>query len=312
MDISKEPGAFAFAELVQAHFYEGMANQDLNPERNFDARKSSRFWCHMPWLNQGDSQREAIHGLTKERDLAPSTAYPDSPPGSNWGVAYFNSHACETLGNIFGSSRTGLFNPPKWDKTRFRDGAFSAKILFTTAKFKEIEGAFAWNANVSLAKETSREVRPVYHLQMDIAVKDSSIKGVIGKNFDWVMTSYYYDKNYNPAPDSPLRRIRNLPEAFLKMRPIGTQVGFDVADSIIFSGAKTNQPEGKLNGPADNPKSNCLACHATAGTPVRMAPGVISNIQFQRDVIPVTTHLDYAQQVALAKRNFETRFRPEL
>lgn len=311
MDISQEAGAFAFSEMVQAHFYEGMANQDKNPEKNFNASRSQRYWCHMPWLNQGTSQREAIHGLTKELDLSASPIYPDATPGSDWGVAYFNANACGTLEKIFGSTRLGLHNPPKWEKSRFSDGAMSVKILFTTADFKALEGAYTWNANVSLPKETAREIRPVRHVQMDIAVRDATLKGVIGKNFDWVMTSYYYDKTYNPAPDSPLRRIRNLPESLLHMRPIGTQVGFDKEDSIIFAGAKTNQSEGKLNGPADNPRSTCLGCHATAGTKIRMAPGVITNLQFQKDVAPVNTHLDYGQQVALAKRNFETRFRAE-
>lgn len=310
MDISTEEGAFKFSELVQAYFYEDMANQNRNPDLNFVAKQNSkRFWCHMPWLNVGNAGREALHGMTMERDLQPSTMYPNAPAGSDWGIGYYNAAGCKTLGQIFGSPSSGIKAVPAWDKTRFEDGAMSVKILFTTADFEQLKGTFTWTANVSLPKKTARKPQPVRHVQMDIAVIDSTLKGVNASNRNWVMTSYYYDPTYTASPESPLRRIANLPEGFLHMRPFGTQVGFEKKDSIIFTGAKTNQIDGRLNGPADNPKSTCLGCHATAGTSVPMAPGIMSNADFQAKVLRPGKHLDYSQQVALAKRNYETRFR---
>ena len=163
-------------------------------------------------------------------------------------------------------------------------------------------------SNVALPKQTSRSVRDVRHVQMDIAVRDSTLKGIIHEHNDWMMTTYYYDKSYTAGPDSPLRRVQNLPEELLHMRPIGVQVGFEPKDSIIFKGSQTNQVSGQLNGPADNPKSSCLGCHGTAGTKIPMAPGTMKNTDYTGKVRN-STHLDFSQQVALAKRNYETRAR---
>jgi len=105
-----------------------------------------------------------------------------------------------------------------------------SKFLFTTAKFPEIEKAFTWNGHVSPPNSTARKVTPVRHIQMDIGVKDSSIKGVSSDNKNWLMLTYYYDASYNPKVTdlSPnLAAIWNsLPEGFKHMRPQGTQVGF--------------------------------------------------------------------------------------
>jgi hypothetical protein len=314
MDIRTEEGARLFADTTAAYFYDGLANQNVNPERNFIAQDSSRYWCHMPWLNQGDSQREGIHGLTKERDLRPSPMYQVAGKGDNdilgsdWGVAFYNSYGCQTLGKIFGSPKSGLVNPPNWSAARFEDGTLAAKILFTTADFPALRGAFEWMANVSQPRQTDREITPVKYIQIDLAVRDSSIKGTKPDSLYWVMTSYYYDREYEAPADSPIRRIKNLPPAFLKMRPIGVQTGFEVADSLIFKGSMTNQPTGRLNGPADNPASSCLSCHGVAGTRIAMSPGIMSNVDFKTQVAN-RQHLDYSQQVALARRNYETRAR---
>jgi cytochrome c len=96
------------------------------------------------------------------------------------------------------------------------------------------------------------------------------------------------------------------------MRPIGVQVGFTPEDSIIFKDSKTNsvgnaiytEANKLLNGPADNSKASCLSCHGAAGTMLRMVPGVKDFTQYTR--IKKST-LDFSQQLALAKKNYETR-----
>ena len=317
MDIRNEDDAFKFAVLLQKYFYEGMANQDpSNNDMNFIAQKSKRYWCHMPWLNVGPSGREGIHGLTKERDLYPSPTmklYSQATPGTDWGVGYYNALGCQTIGKMFGSDSSPKA-VPDFTYSPYPDGTVSAKILFTTADFPTLEGAYTWNANVSKVGSNSRSVRTVRHLQMDIAVKDSTVVGTNAAVNHWVMLTYYYDPSYDAdaeyqrrfGVESPLSGIRNLPLGLKKMRPMGTQPGMgapNTGDTILFAGAETNNPTGRLNGPADNPKSSCMSCHGVAGTSLSMVPGFVNSNDYRPYV---GRSLDFSHQAALAKGNYET------
>jgi hypothetical protein len=81
---------------------------------------------------------------------------------------------------------------------------------------------------------------------------------------------------------------------------------------MIFAGSKTNSANNVyyganprlMNGPADNPKASCLSCHGAAGTTIKMVPGVKDFNEYMR---VKSTGLDFSQQLALAKRNHETR-----
>jgi hypothetical protein len=298
MDLTTGEGVKNFLLTIQQYVYENMVNQSPNPDMNFIAdRNTKRYWCHMPWLNVGPAGREAIHGLTNERPLAPSSIYQNPTSGSDWGVAYYNAVACRSIGAVFGSANAPK-PQPDWSRVEFRDGSLAAKILFTTANFPDLEGAFTWKANVSEPNSNFRQISTVRHIQMDIAVRDSSLRGVRHGNNDWLMATYYFDKKY----ESPLK-IEHLPPGFAKMRPMGIQVGFGQKDSFIAPGAQTNQVEGRLNGPADNPKSSCLSCHGTAGTKTAMVPGFMSDDEWKANN---QGNLDFSQQFALAKRNIET------
>lgn len=321
LNLRDQVQAMRFALMAQKHFYENMANQNKkNKDLNFIAQNNkSRFWCHMPWMNVGITGRETVHGLTQERDMKASTLIPvfrNATAGTNWGVAYFNAAGCKTLEEVFGS----VNNPkevPNWSAGgQFKDGTMITKILFTTADFPELEGAYQWKANVSLPGSTSRSVRTVRHIQMDIAVRDSKLGGVDADLQDWAMAGYYYDPNYDyeihmkpyVKMENPLKDIPDLPPELLRMRPMGVQSGFDspskTTDSIIFPGAFANGSGGRLNGPADNPRSSCMGCHGQAGTSASMVPGFLSKGQFQSFI--GKPNLDFNQQLALAKRNFET------
>lgn len=316
MDLRDPKSAEAFAIVVQNYFYEGMVDSP-QADKQFDAAANKkRYWCHMPWLQVGETGREAIHGLTNERPIEASPIYPNATPGSNWGVAYYNAAGCRTIGKVFGTPGAP-HNPPRFTAASgtqgFDEGTVSAKILFTTADFPDLQGAYTWQANVSPPNSTARSIQPVRHIQMDIAVKDSSLRGVRKELGNWVMTTYYYDRSYDirkRAKELGVKIASNIPEGLARMRPVGSQVGFDkpvngLGDSIIFAGSKTNQKEGRLNGPADNPKSSCLSCHGTAGTTVRMTPGFMKNESFRDEY--ARAGLDFSQQLSLAKQNFETR-----
>jgi hypothetical protein len=316
MDISTEAGAQKFAQVVLDYFFDSFIQSQTDPNKNFDAQNipaDKPKWCHMPWLNVGDSGRELIHGLTKERDLEKSAIYPEvatttEKQGSDWGIGFYNDIACATAFNVFGSSEQPL-TTPDFTKSVFPDGSVSVKVLFTTAKLDALKSSYTWTANVSLPKSTNRRLREVKMVQIDVAVKDSTLKGIRKEADNWMMTTFYFDPNYT----APSRHKFTGPLAgLLKMRPIGVHTGFDPSTSLIFKDSKTNSANNQyygadphlMNGPADNPKASCLSCHGAAGTTVSMVPGVKD---FDGYTKVRTNGLDFSQQLALAKRNNETR-----
>jgi len=175
------------------------------------------------------------------------------------------------------------------------------KVLFTTANLDELKTSFGWTANVSMPKATARKLRVVKMVQIDVAVKDSSLVGVKKEADGWMMTTFYFDPTYKA---NSRHNFTGGLAALLNMRPIGVQTGFDPTTSLIFKDSKTNSPIHLMNGPADNPAGSCMSCHGSAGTAAKMVPGVRDFKEFAkvRD-----SALDFSQQLALAKRNYETR-----
>lgn len=320
MNLLDEKQRIQFSLMLQKYFYEGMANQDAkNINMNFIAAKNKkRYWCHTPWMHVGISGREAIHGLTKELDLKPSKTnpvYANATPGSDWGVAYLNAPGCRTLQKVFGTISQPL-SEPDFKNVVFEQGTVIVKILFTTANFPSIKDAYTWKAHTSEPGLVERSIRDVRHIQMDITVKDASLGGSKATLGNTVMTGYYYDPDYSFDKDlkpivgeeNPLKKIPRLPKSLLKMRPMGVQIGFDnpaSGDTVIFPGAYSNGSGGRLNGPADNPKTSCLGCHGAAGTGQKMVPGFLSAKMFEPFQDKIT--LDFNQQLAVAKDNYATR-----
>lgn len=316
MNISTEEGGKKFAQVVLDYFYDSLVQDAKNTNNNFiteNIKAGKTRWCHMPWLNVGDSGRELIHGLTKERDLEKSEIYPlvnttKEKEGSDWGIGFYNDIACASMHDVFGSEQKTT--APDFVNKKFPEGSVSVKILFTTAKLDELNGSFTWTANVSPAKSTSRKLRDVKLVQIDVAVKDSTLIGTRKEIDHWMMTTYYYDATY--LADSAHKFTGNL-AGLLKMRPIGIQTGFDPSTSLIFEDSKTNSADNLyyganprlMNGPADNPKGSCLSCHGAAGTSAKMVPGVKD---FDHYMKIKDKGLDFSQQMALAKRNYETRY----
>ncbi|MBC7711772.1 MAG: hypothetical protein H7177_00435 [Rhizobacter sp.] len=282
-------------------------NQELNliPKNN-----KNTFWCEMPWMNQTPFGREALHGLTKIRpSISHSIIYPDifskdtsAQATSNWGVTYYNSIACKTIYDVFGSSKTKFNNPPLWEKVKFDEGTLIVKFLFTAASFSSIDGTFSWNAHISDTGENSRSIRKVNLLQMDVALKDSSIKGSKKTNNNWMMFTYYYDATFNDTD----KDFQTLPREFRRLRPEGIQSGFDKSDNIVFQDAITNQKDGMLNGPIDNFHSSCFSCHGTAGTSVGNIPGVTSEKVWVENYLNKPS-FDFSHQFGIARRYYETR-----
>jgi hypothetical protein len=337
MDISTAEGAYQFALLVQKYTYEGMFENASDARRDLNLRAENnkvRDWCHMPWQATGPKGREWVHGMTKEFDLKPSPTmdlYKGTYPGSNWGVAYYNSFACKTLEDVFGPSTARKAAPDFSKAELFNDGSVIVKFLFTYAKVPGTEGAFKWTSNVSGPGSNVRALDEVRHVQMDVSVRDTTLKGTDPETANWVMITYYFDPAYDAEADAmksigkrhPVLDVKNLPAGLKKMRPMGIVTNFEApklaagpdsrlashtGHSIVFKGAQSNEIEYRLNGPVDNPESSCLGCHATAGTRMKSVPGVQNLATWAQ--IKSEAKLDFNQQMRKAKENFETFIAP--
>lgn len=313
IDIRTQAGKEKFARDTLYFFFKGMADQSPSADQNFiSANNKLTNWCEMPWLQVGEAGREAIHGLTKERDIESSTMYPEIDKGANWGIGYYNAVGCKTIGQIWGDQKSQIEKPNF--VIPFPDGTMSAKILFSTSPSKFLKDSFELKANVSGPGETFRSIQRLRMIQIDISVKDSAVPGARPQADNWIMTSYYYDPTFtwDFANEFTSPEVKGL----MHMRPIGIQSGFDAETSTIFAGSIANSVEnvrwdsGKLlNGPGDNRKSSCMGCHGTAGTAYhtqfKMVPGVLDDAMFAAS--RKSFNLDFSQQLAFAKRNFETQ-----
>ncbi len=313
IDITTQAGKEKFARDTLYFFFKGMADQSPKADLNFRAEKNKRTnWCHMPWLQVGEAGREVIHGLTKERDIESSTMYPNIDKGANWGIGYYNSTSCKTIEQIWGDQNAPLEKPNF--VIPFPDGTMSAKILFSTSPSPFLKDSYTLHANISGPGETFRSIQKLRMIQIDISVKDSAVRGARPQADNWIMTTYYFDPTYkwDFAGEFTSPEVQGL----MHMRPIGIQSGFDAETSTIFAGAVANSVDnvkwgtGKLlNGPGDNRKSSCMGCHGTAGTSYhtqfKMVPGVLDDAMFAAS--RKSYNLDFSQQLAFGKRNFETQ-----
>lgn len=317
-----------FSNELFKYFLEGMFDTSSkgaqSPDLHFNAHNNKeRAWCQMPWLNVGDTGREAVHGLTKERDLVPSKIYPETlngVSGSDWGVGYYNSISCEYIKNIFKSPDYRM-KTADWYAGPFPNGSMSLKILFTTAPLNILKKSLMWWSHVSLPGETARALREVRLLQIDIALKDKSVPSEHGSD-NWMMSTLYFDPQYDwtkKAWNQDWLKKYPLPKALgpiAHLRPVGIQTGFTPETFTIVEGSITNvanhagdvRLDGRLlNGPADNPQGSCMGCHGAAGTyspMVSLVPGVMSAEEYQ--AIPANKKLDFSMQLGFAKRFYQT------
>ena len=254
---------------------------------------------------------------------------------------------------------------------RVGEGAVSFKLLFSTVTSDEyvkadgsqpFKKAYSWNAYISAQSSRPsdppkpRQLIPATHIQMDIAIRSEKLVEKHNSKLDgkdrsapWVMLTYYFDPDYQAKHLDGL----GLPEGFEHMRPLGVQFGLGRGESVIFQGSKNNEeiddfaPKNlaqfengevpaeaigqRLNGPADNPKSSCLGCHANAApkhmrveiydpgtaemTPLSTIPGVISNFAYNELVDKKKAgedgirdqgfHFNFNQQVRIAFEQYQ-------
>lgn len=310
IDVRKAADAEKLSKILQRYVYEGWFEGDKSEGKtnlnNHFRSNNYRTWCQTPWLNITEKGREAIHGLTKEFPIRNTSVYHQVPEdiekgeqAVTWGIAFFNQNICQSYDSFF--TEAHMIEQMRERKPVFDagDGAVSFKLLFNTmpdwrqhmkgewtgnGKNGPVE-AYNWYAHVSHARqndkyansknpnepdESIREIMNVAHVQMDIGLRDSRLKGTREDLKNWIMTTYYFDPNYY----NEFLADMNIPEALKHMRPVGVQYGLDAGETIIFAGSQNNhRPDGeelpydktRLNGPVDNISGSCLGCHAASG-----------------------------------------------
>lgn len=173
--------------------------------------KVSKDWYHMPWMTfsfgnrianieKGSigSGREPICGLTQERPAPKKFLYGGlDKKVQTWAVGMFNAPGGYLLGRIWRSR--GEVN---LTETKFPNGSFVAKFLFTEATDEEVpflQGAPIWEANIYASVDTAtiRKTKPMRLMQIDFGVKDKRVKEQTG----WVYGTFLYYKEKD-APTS--------------------------------------------------------------------------------------------------------------
>lgn len=269
---------------VLAYSLDGHLETDFVVQNN-----EVREWFHTPWLHAGHAGREYKHGLTRERTSQPEELQEGvAKYFQNWGVGFYNEVAASQLGKIW----KDYCNPSlkALRELDFPEGSVSFKVLFTEASEAEIDalaGAPKWTAHIhpegvyperdpmheklnvcDVTESCPRELREVSLLQIDVAVKDKR-----APDTGWVFGTFAYDHRVDAE------------DPWSKLRPISIGWGNDpsVVDgsdleenriNVDFYGVFYGWEErvhlgwgGRANGPVDNPRSSCVACHGSAQFP---------------------------------------------
>ncbi len=266
----REVAAKQWLEAIQEYIYDGMNNQDpIDKNMNFRTGIpgnliSENRWYHMPWLHTPASAsdagrgREGVWGLTRELDLLGPIHAHEWPVvngsdciAQNWGIGIFNEPGGYAIGRVF---------PPGTEENlvnfQFPKGTVSAKLLFTSAlpeNLPVVDGAMtidAWingNGTCKGARNKRRQTT-MRHIQMDVMMRWGD--GVD----DWIFGVFVYNK-------------ANIGDYWQGMTPLGVQFGVKRDETVKASEMQPNGYDGRLNGPADNPLSSCMSCHARAQWP---------------------------------------------
>lgn len=305
IEFTKDPQAY-----VQALYQYALEG---NLEANWVVQKNGvRKWYHAPWMHYGDSGREFIHGMTRERSTpAPATPGkgelgPDQKScAQNWAVGFFNPRGGYQVGRVWASPKS-----PDATLAQFPEGTVVAKLLFTAAPPNDVpylRNTLEWQANVHVLPASTcpvgalpRKPQTMRLLQMDLAVKDKR-----ATETGWVFATMAYDGN---APGASV---------WERMLPVGVMWGNTMASQQwINTAIGTPQHlgfEGRLNGPVDNPRSSCISCHATAETPASspMIPPPNDTARWFKNYLgsqpfdPGSVPTDYSLQLAMGIQNLK-------
>ncbi|MCD9189106.1 MAG: hypothetical protein LUM44_22000 [Pyrinomonadaceae bacterium] len=221
---------------------------------------------------------------------------PDTSPVQNWGVAFYNAKGAMTIAKVWEEMTVHERDSSKYPdlekigKMDFPDGTVVIKLLFTNASDTEapnLAGSrLIWNADTNRYKYRNSKDNSFFNeqnclkndenfkkcfpglrlLQMDVAVRDHRADRTTG----WVFGTFIYNKNAKSVFDERT----DAKSDWEKVEPVGLMFGNDpgvnfdqpsekLRENFIFTDLKQHLGcGGRLNGPVDNPRQSCLACHA--------------------------------------------------
>jgi len=250
-----------YMAAVKAYILEGNVEVDWDVGNN-----AVRTWYHAPWLHFGDRGREPIHGLTQEKTAEPLELHAQqSDQAFNWAVNFFNAPGGYTIGKVWKDQ-----SKPDTESVRFPVGTLTAKMLFSSATVDQVpyvDGSKVWMAQINRQGSEPVEMRL---LQLDFGIRDSRADSHTG----WVFGTFLYQSDepgdsvydrlipvglhWGNDPDrteSDFEQNKPLEEGWVNPR---------VAALVRHLPRKWLGLWGRMNGPVDNHKSACLACHARA------------------------------------------------
>ncbi|WCM94960.1 hypothetical protein M5C99_09725 [Acidovorax sp. NCPPB 2350] len=231
-------------------------------------------WWIAPWMDFGASGRERINGLTAERKPDAGDLSPTSAKGyETWAIGWYNRPGAYGMGQIYQDPCDPKV-PAGW---RFPEQSAAFKLLFSSASASEVAylaGAPEVEADTKRNGDATSATR-LKLIQMDIAIRDPR-----AKDTHWVMGTFIWQGP--PKGDGLFDNLvpvglmwgndpgvaANDWQAFAPL--MQTILNADLA-GVVWQGHGTPWPQrpfpgfqGRLNGPADNLRSSCLSCHATA------------------------------------------------
>jgi hypothetical protein len=263
---------------VRDYCFEGNTEADFRVENN-----AKRKWFHMPWQHFGPSGREGVHGLTREAPFAPLQLAPTQTDANAvaWAVGFYNDLGGYSIGKVWQDHDNPNLAVEEF-KNGFPEGTVVFKLLFISLPADDVAtqvpylvDPLQWVAYVAPNFTTNdRQLMAVSLIQMDVMVKDK--RSPIG----WVFGNFAYNGRLGNA-----NRFENLaplgvmwgndPENDVDAsnpQPTATMINPAIKETIINPDAKELPPQhlgwnGRMNGPADNPRSSCYSCHMTAEYP---------------------------------------------
>lgn len=267
------------------------------------ANTTHNEWWVAPWMDYTSNGREPRMGLTSERgpdagDLSPTSG----DKYQVWAVGFYNRAGATLLGSIFEDE----CDPSVPVAVRFPEQTASVKFLFTNASPDEVsylKGAPEFKAYINPdpvpprpeTRPEKRELRTLRLLQVDIAVKDrrADETGWVFGTFIWngPPTGDHIFDNLVPASlqwgNDPGVYDKAIRESWINPTLDGILYGWKERPFLGFNG--------RANGPADNLRSSCLSCHATARTPaghLRLVDGRFDMDSDYKDPAKVAAHVD--------------------
>ena len=193
-----------------------------------------------------------------------------------YAIAFFNRFGGYTIEQVWKDAEH-----PQQDNASFAPGTVIFKLLFTDVPLAEVPylaDPLLWTVYATKDYDSQeRDFKPFALIQMDLMVRDDNAPN------GWVFGTYQY--NGRLKADNKWEKLVPLglqwgndpgitSNEFTNPEPTKTRINPNLTECRINPDENELPPthlgwNGRLNGPADNPRSSCMSCHMTAQSPTR-------------------------------------------